>query len=117
MSAFRPQITKTGDLPHLTYIKRKPEPLGTELKVETDTATCITLYLEVQKKKDVIEKAEFTDICRKVTAACTKRLVKYTSRKSQEEEEDCNDYTEIWLVDAWFASVDTAIEISEYGHF
>ena len=33
MSAFVPRTSRTGGLPHLSFIKRKPEPLGTELKV------------------------------------------------------------------------------------
>ena len=32
MSAFKPRTTKTGDLTYLSYIHRKPEPLGTEFK-------------------------------------------------------------------------------------
>ena len=32
MSAYRPQTTKTGRLPNITYIFRKPEDLGTEFK-------------------------------------------------------------------------------------
>jgi hypothetical protein len=32
MSAWRPQTSKSGDLPHLSFILRKPEPLGTEFK-------------------------------------------------------------------------------------
>ena len=32
MSAWKPQTTKTGGLPHLSFILRKPEPLGTEFK-------------------------------------------------------------------------------------
>jgi hypothetical protein len=28
MSAWRPRTTKTGDLPNISFIKRKPEPLG-----------------------------------------------------------------------------------------
>lgn len=32
MSAFRPRTTKTGGLPNISYILRKPEPLGTEFK-------------------------------------------------------------------------------------
>ena len=32
MSAYRPQTTKTGGLPHISYILRKPEDLGTEFK-------------------------------------------------------------------------------------
>ena len=31
MSAYRPRTTKTGNLPHLSNIKRKPEPLGREM--------------------------------------------------------------------------------------
>ena len=38
MSAFRPQTRKTGNLPHLSFIMRKPEDLGTEFKVTADTA-------------------------------------------------------------------------------
>jgi hypothetical protein len=33
MSAFRPRTTPKGGLPHLSFILRKPEPLGTEFKV------------------------------------------------------------------------------------
>lgn len=34
MSAFRPpRTTKTADLPHISFIFREPEPLGTEFKV------------------------------------------------------------------------------------
>jgi hypothetical protein len=39
MSAFQPQTTPTGGLPHLSFILRKPEPLGTEFKV---TACAVT---------------------------------------------------------------------------
>jgi hypothetical protein len=33
MSAYRPRTTQYGGLPHLSFIGRKPEPLGTEFKV------------------------------------------------------------------------------------
>ena len=33
MSAFQPRTTQMSTLPNLFYIKRKPEPLGTEFKV------------------------------------------------------------------------------------
>ena len=32
MSAFFSDTRKTGNLPHLSYVMRKPEPLGTEFK-------------------------------------------------------------------------------------
>ena len=33
MSPFQPRTTQTSTLPHLSYIQRKPKPLGTEMKV------------------------------------------------------------------------------------
>jgi hypothetical protein len=39
MSAWCPQTSKTGGLPHLSFILRKPEPLGTEFKTIACTAT------------------------------------------------------------------------------
>jgi hypothetical protein len=33
MSAFRPRTTPTSRLPNISFILRKPEPLGTEFKV------------------------------------------------------------------------------------
>jgi hypothetical protein len=32
MSSFQPRTTATGALPNISFIFRKPEPLGTELK-------------------------------------------------------------------------------------
>jgi hypothetical protein len=39
MSAWCPQTTPTGGLPHLSFILRKPEPLGTEFKTIACTVT------------------------------------------------------------------------------
>ena len=44
MSAFCPQTTKTGNLPHLSWILRKPEPLGTEFK------TLAAVYISESKQ-------------------------------------------------------------------
>jgi hypothetical protein len=46
MSAWRPRKTKTGGLPFLSYILRKPKPIGTEFKVVacTETGECFELY-------------------------------------------------------------------------
>jgi hypothetical protein len=47
MSAFRPRTTATGALPNISYILRKPEPLGSELKVSgcSKTGKSFTLTL------------------------------------------------------------------------
>ena len=51
MSAFIPRTTKSGNLPNISFIKRKPEPLGTEFKVAMDGLTGKLLFLEIQEGK------------------------------------------------------------------
>ena len=40
-----------GNLPHLSYIFRKPEPLGTEFKTVACSVTGALLFIEVQMGK------------------------------------------------------------------
>jgi hypothetical protein len=51
MSAYQPRASKTGGLPHLSFIKRKPRPLGTEFKAAADGTHGIMLWLEIQEGK------------------------------------------------------------------
>jgi hypothetical protein len=44
MAAFRPQTRKCGDVPNLSSIPRKPEPLGMELKVIVCAVTGIAAW-------------------------------------------------------------------------
>jgi hypothetical protein len=39
MSSWKTRTTKLGGLPFLSFILRKPKPLGTEFKVTADTET------------------------------------------------------------------------------
>lgn len=119
MSAWRPQTTALGNLQHLSCIQRKPEPLGTELKVVVDSVLQMMLYLEIQKGKIVMRSAEFCDVM-KSTVACTTRLAKYTTRNGGSgatENVASTNVKEIWLGDAWFASVTTAKSVEQYGRF
>ena len=43
------RTTKTGGLPDLTYVQRKPEPLGTELKCFVDAVLMVMLFVEIQE--------------------------------------------------------------------
>ncbi len=56
ISAFRPRTRKTGNLPHLSYLLRKPKPLGTEFKCCADTGTGLLLCMEVQEGKEPMAK-------------------------------------------------------------
>ncbi len=70
MSAFHPQTQSTGNLPHLSYIMRKPEDLGTgELKVVACPMTGIMLHLEIQKGREAMRQAAYAAEMG-VTAAC-----------------------------------------------
>ena len=52
MSAFAPQVNKTGNLPHLSYILRKPEPLGSEFKCACCCTLLVFLYLDLCQRKN-----------------------------------------------------------------
>jgi len=60
MSAFCPQTCSTGNLPHLSFIMRKPEDLGTEFKVVACLMTGILLHLEIQKGCDAMRHANYS---------------------------------------------------------
>ena len=44
--------TSWGGLPHLSFIKRKPKPLGTEFKTTCCGATGVMIFMEIQEGKD-----------------------------------------------------------------
>ena len=57
MIAWKPQSTAFGGLPNISFIPRKPEPLGTELKTVCCGTTGVMLHAEVQKGKDAMKEA------------------------------------------------------------
>ena len=52
MSAIRFRTTAKGNLPHLSYIFRKTEPLGTEFKTVACSVTGALLFIKVQRGKE-----------------------------------------------------------------
>ena len=59
MSAYRPCTTKLGRLPNISYILRKPEPLGTELKTYVCPTLDIMTFIELYKGKEGIKNKAF----------------------------------------------------------
>lgn len=51
MSPWRPRTSKNGGLPNISYIIRKPEPLGTEFKTVCCPITGVMTYMEIQRGK------------------------------------------------------------------
>ena len=82
MSVIRFQTTAKGNLPHLSYIFWKPEPLGTEFKTVACSVTGALLFIEVQRgkegMKDILYQQELGS-----TAACMKRVMEETKGVGQ----------------------------------
>ena len=63
-----------GGLPHMSWVKRKPEPLGLELKTICDGETGVMLFIEMQEGAIRMARRPHTDT-HSATTACTMRLI------------------------------------------
>jgi len=107
-----------GGIPHLSFVERKPIPLGTEAKVVCEGSMGLCVFIELQKGKTTMARQKW---CRnyKATTACTVRLVDKMGLKEVEDRGNI----ERWLAnngkkrcvyaDSWFASVETALALKE----
>ena len=106
MSAWRPRTTKQGGLPHISYVPRKPEPLGTEFKTAADPATGIMLALEIQEGKPAMDAMRARIGCTLIpSTSCVARLVSLIPPAPV-------NYRRIIVGDAWFSNVATALEVA-----
>ena len=77
MSVIRFRTTSKGNLPHLSYIFRKPEPLGTEFKTVACSVTGALLFIKVQRGKEGMKDSRYQQELG-ATAACTKWMTEET---------------------------------------
>ena len=82
MSAIRFWTTEKGNLPHLSYIFRKTDPLGTNFKTVACSLTGALLFIEVLRGKEGMKDSRYQQELGD-TAACTKRMMKETKGISQ----------------------------------
>ena len=101
MSAIRFWTTEKGNLPHLSYIFRKPEPLGTEFKTVYCSVTGALLFIEVQRGKEGMKNSRYQQELG-ATAACTKRMMDETRGVGQKSKK--GGPKDFFLFDSWFAS-------------
>eukprot|EP00873_Tetraselmis_striata_P015222 jgi/Tetstr1/435486/TSEL_024391.t1 len=101
-----PRATKLGGLPNLSFIYRKPKPLGTEMKTVCDCDTGVMTYIEIQEGRDPMRvKPHAAE--HGVTTACVMRMA-----------ETCTSTNSTLLGDAWFGSVKAAVQVGKMGrHF
>jgi hypothetical protein len=60
MSSFRPRTTATGTLPNISFIFRKPEPLGTEFKCAACPVIGTMKCLEIQRGAKTMRVARYS---------------------------------------------------------
>jgi hypothetical protein len=93
-------------MPHLSFVKRKPEPLGAEVKNLCDGLSGVMLYLELQEGKTRMAAKKYCDEY-KATTATTLRLADFAGLGEQHLREE--DKVQRLLVgDSWFAGYATA---------
>lgn len=110
MSAFRPQTTKTGNLPNISFILRKPEPLGTELKtVASKGSNGPIIWAEVQEGKTGMKNKQHYSTYG-ATCACVLRLAAGTKDGGQKPDPLIRN---LFYGDSWFASFKTAVAVTE----
>ena len=105
MSAIRFRTTPKGDLPHYSYIFRKPEPLGTEMKNVTCSRLGMMLHLEIKKGKEATKISKLKKV-QGGTDACMKRLAVATKGCGQLTSNDT------YFADSWFSYAKTAEEMA-----
>ena len=95
MSAIQFCTTPKGDLPQYSYILRKMEPLGIEIRNVACSSLVTMLNLDIQKGKEAMKTSKFKKDLGG-TNACMKRLATYTK--------GCGQLTsnETYFADIWF---------------
>ena len=101
MSAWRPDTTKTGGLPAISFVLRKPEPLGTEFKTAADPHSGIMLQVEIQEGRQRMRDKGGHPL---PTTACVTRLVSGIPAASL-------GMRRTVFGDSWFSNVATAVQI------
>ena len=112
MSAIRFRTTAKGNLPHLSYIFRKTEPLGTEFNTVACSVTGDLLFIEVQRGKEGTKDSRYQQELG-ATAACTKRMMEETKGIGQKSKKGGTKYC--FLFHSWFASNKAAEAAMELG--
>ena len=118
MSPFCLKHSPTGNLPNISFIVRKPEPLGIEFKTVCCARTGIMIWMEIQRSKAKMAKQEYYATLGAQTA-CLLRMVDGTQHCGQpitDQWEDKPMYTgeagcymhavnDLYIGDSWFGSV------------
>ena len=105
-------------MPNISFIKSKPEPLGTEFKNIVNGMTGQMLWLEIQEGKDRMKTKDFQGRLGG-TAACVMRGVKASENLEHIPNFERNDKeprSRLFFADSWFGSVKTVATLGLAYH-
>jgi hypothetical protein len=91
-----------GGIPHLSFIKRKPKPLGLENKCVCDGETGVMLFIEIQEGALRMARKKY-ERAHQATTACTLRLIEGCLGAPPSDDLQVTAY-----IDSWFCSYATA---------
>ncbi len=106
-----------GGISHLSFVERKPIPLGTEAKVVCEGSMGMCVYIEIQKGKIAMARQKWCNEYKATTASTVRLLDKMgmnellggdTKRYLQNQ-----NSKRCVFADSWFASVETALALKE----
>ena len=102
-------------MPNLSYIKRKPEPLGTKFKVANDGFSGMMAWIKIQEGKERMTRRDFFPELG-ATAGCVMRGVKNCEKYESKSDNNKSSRTDLWLGDSWFGSVKACASVGRAGH-
>ena len=94
-------------MPHLSFVPRKPEPLGAELKTVCDGSAGVMLHMEVCEGTTRMARKKYVGE-EKASTACTLRMLEATGIKDVGEDGNSPQCRRHAVGDSWFAGVGTA---------
>jgi hypothetical protein len=94
MSPWTPRQSKTGNLPHLSYIMCKPKPLGAEFKSKACGKSGVFLFLEIQRGKEGMKDSKYQRELG-ATTACTIQMAE--AMVSNEEDDRDTVFGDSWF--------------------
>ncbi len=105
-----------GGIPHLSFVERKPKPLGSEFKSFCEGHFGLCMYLELQKGQVRMARKKWCQQYKAITA-CTVRLINKMGLR--ENLLVIGRPARRVYADSWFASLETALALrNEMGvHF
>ena len=112
MSAIRFRTTAKGNLPHLSYIFHKPEPLGKDFKTVACYVKGAWIFIEVQRGKEGMKHSKYQQEIG-ATAECNKIIMEATKGICQNSIKGGTKYC--FLFDSWLASKKASEAAMEVG--